>query len=156
MKAHILKQTEQKHITKYSEPDDRIEQLWKFFKDNVAEQFEEYMGYGIEDIERIGVKKLFAIYDWHSEQDIMSYKEDVLKIVICPECKNDFGVWPSEYGLCADCTPKFNAEKLSEDVDSSDGNIDMATLFLIDQEIRDVFKNPVTQGWCCTCEEDAK
>lgn len=119
-----------------------VRELWKLFCDTYEEDFKAYMGYGKDEIKKVGVEKFFDFTDWCSEDDIKKFKQDTLKIVVCPVCKKEYAVFPSEYGICKKCLKKYDTEKLELYLSSlkDEGQIlDMLTLFAFDKEVRNTF-----------------
>lgn len=129
-------------------PKKLVRQLWNLFLEKYEPEFQEYMGYGKEEIKRIGVATFFDFWDWTNEEEMSHYKEDTLKVVVCPECGRHFSVFPSEYGICSRCLKKYDVKRLEAYLStlSNEGKIlDMLTLFAFDKEVRDTFlkENPV-------------
>ena len=129
-------------------PKKLIRQLWNLFLEKYEPEFQKYMGYGKEEIKKIGVATFFDFWDWTNEEEMSRYKEDILKVVVCPECGRHFSVFPSEYGICAQCLKKYDVKRLEAYLStlSDEGKIlDMLTLFAFDKEVRSTFlkENPV-------------
>ncbi len=129
-----------KKIRKRSHDD--VERLWSIFKKNTAEQFKAYMGYGVEEIEKIGIEKFLEAQDWYYDTDINSYKRDIDKVVICPVCKNEFCLFPTEYGVCNNCQKDYDMNRFESSLSSiSPGSImDVLTLFAFDEDVRNSLK----------------
>lgn len=92
---------------------EEIDALWNVFKEKHAEEFEKFMGYGIKDIEHIGYDKFINFWDVSSEEE-MDFKKDVVKIIPCIHCKNEFTTYQLDFGLCPKCQKEYNTKKFKE------------------------------------------
>lgn len=83
--------------------DQEYDDIWDSFLMNVAEDFEEYMGYGVEKIKEIGIRKFIDAMDWVDALDVYKYKSDTLHIVPCVHCGQEFADVEENFGLCEAC-----------------------------------------------------
>jgi len=122
------------------------DRLWRHFTKHEAKEYEEYTGYSIEDIKKVGIRKFIDANDWFYNSDIKKYKTDINKVVICPECKKEFATFPDGLGLCTKCIEMFDLDKFDAAVASTDtdiGKMDMTVLFAFDAEVRNTFKKVI-------------
>ena len=122
--------------------DEDYDRLWKKFCDDYSIEFTSYMGYGIPEIEELGIRKFIDFNDWYYDSDIGSYKTDVNKVVICAECGEEFALFPNEYGLCQNCQKLFDMDALAKYITNLPIGeaIDFSILFGFDEEVRDTFR----------------
>lgn len=90
--------------------DEDTQLIWEAFQAE-ADSFQSRMGYGAKDISAIGVKKFVDAMDWRSAADVKSYLTDTMQVVICPHCKQEFGVYQEALGICKPCQPLFDMER---------------------------------------------
>ena len=86
--------------------------IWESFLMNTEADFKKYMGYGKEEIEKIGIVKFIDAYDWRNAADVFSWKTDKIHIIICAHCKNEFVPLELQLGLCKECQELYDLEKL--------------------------------------------
>jgi hypothetical protein len=130
----------------------------KFLSEEVNE-FKEAKGFGVEEIEKIGVKKFIDANDWRSEEDVKKWQTDPVGVIVCLHCENDFA--PLDmigrlecYGVCSKCAKLFDLERInviatfesSKDLydDIADpslrflaGRIRVMEQFVVDKDFRD-------------------
>lgn len=97
-------------------------QIWKIFKENYADEFEKYMGYGVAKIEKIGIKEFVDFMDWSSSEDILTYKTDRVKVIPCVHCDTHFTTFQIDLGLCHRCKDKFDLEQFGEMCSASEAS----------------------------------
>ena len=88
-------------------------EVWaEFSKNEYADDFKAYMGYGIEEILKVGKEKFLKTVDW-SIKHVKNYqwRKDAVKVIICGECKNEFTTFQMDFGLCDECKKKFDMER---------------------------------------------
>lgn len=51
-------------------------------------------------LKQSGKKKFIDAFDWCNATDVTKFKTDVIHIVVCVHCHNDFGDVEQNYGLC--------------------------------------------------------
>ena len=128
--------------------------IWKHFLLNEEKDFAEQMGYGKKEIKKIGFRKFLKAFDWTSLQHVGKWRTNVLNIIICPECKNEFGVLDDYLGLCDSCKKKFNIDKFYEEVDAvvatpenkSSLRHRAVSMFLLDEKFRSLFLKDGNNG----------
>lgn len=96
--------------------------IWNIFESQFASDFEKYMGYGISDIKRIGIKEFIDFMDWSSQDDIATYKTDRVKVIPCVNCGSHFTTFQLDLGLCGNCKDKFDLERFGSVCESSEAN----------------------------------
>lgn len=135
---------------------ERSAALWKLFQDKYADDFKDYMGYGVEDIERIGIEEFLDAMDWYYDSDlettdkesgkaIPSYESDSNKVLVCSVCHNAFATFPLEYGICPNCLEHFDKKKMEEEIQhqalsSPNDLLGFFTLIAFDEEVRETFR----------------
>lgn len=122
------------------------ENLWRIFLEDCELEFRKYLGYGKEEIERIGVDKFFDVMGWETQDQLESYKTDVLHVIPCVECREDFAVFETNYGLCDKCQEGYNLDefaKFTNSIRNEEGEkavTDILGAFYSSEEYRDCFK----------------
>lgn len=93
-----------------------FDEVWKvFIKDEYINDFESYIGFGIKEIEKIGRDKFLATVDWSIKNvHDLQWRKDLVKVVICNECKNEFTTFQLDYGICDECKKQFDMERFYE------------------------------------------
>lgn len=89
------------------------DEVWaEFTKEEYADDFKAYMGYGIDEILKIGKEKFLKAVDW-SIKHVKNYqwRKDAVKVIICGECKNEFTTYQMDFGLCDTCKKEFDMER---------------------------------------------
>lgn len=76
------------------------------------DEFKDFMGYGEEEISRIGYGKFIEKMGWTNESQVLSWKTDRAHIVPCVECNEDFAVFEMDFGLCDKCKQKYDLTKM--------------------------------------------
>lgn len=90
------------------------EKLWNDFLEKYEAEFKAYLGYGKEDIEKIGINDFFDIMGWENEDHLKSFKTDKMHIIPCIECRSKFAVFEEGYGLCPECQKKYDLDEFSK------------------------------------------
>lgn len=96
--------------------------IWEAFITNAEQEFKEYMGYGREVIERIGVKKFIDMYDWRDGSDVFSWKTDTLHIIPCVHCNDEFVTFEQDIGLCNKCAQLYDMDMFTRLVNEVQGD----------------------------------
>ena len=99
--------------------------LWNVFLEKYEPDFKEYMGYGKEEIESIGIDRFFERMGWDDESQLLSYKTDRMHIMPCIDCKKDFGIFEKDFGLCENCMEKYDLtefEKYRESISATENH----------------------------------
>lgn len=110
-------------------------EIWDEFKTHYSNDFEDYMGYGVEEIERIGIDKFLTAMDWRSIDDVPKYKTDAIKVILCCDCGNEFATYQLDYGLCDKCKPKYDLESFEKALKAAEkenegSSYDLIVLFI--------------------------
>lgn len=89
--------------------------IWAAFL-NVEPEFKHLMQYGKEEIEAMedGIKKFIDYMDWSKEEQVISFRTDMLQVIPCPHCRNEFGIYSYTLGLCKKCEKSFDFNKVFE------------------------------------------
>lgn len=82
--------------------------IWAAFLKGEAHDFAKEMGYGPKEIKAIGVRKFIAAHGWSRTDQVVSWRTDLWRIVICPGCGKDFGILNDDMGLCSKCLPLYD------------------------------------------------
>ena len=98
---------------------------------SIDKEFRDIYGYGYNEVKKIGIEKFAKKMGWEKAEDMHCY--DTWHVVICPECKKDFGVFedPKSHGLCDECIKFFDVSNL---------DIDSKMMFMSFDEFRDLFR----------------
>lgn len=99
-------------VRKRTKEDYRI--LWDYFLEKHEPEFRKKMGYGKNEIERIGYKKFIDAMDWCSPEDTSSWKTDVLHVVPCNACGVRFAIYEQNMALCNECAPMYDIEYMEQ------------------------------------------
>lgn len=91
-------------------PED-YDRIWREFVNHHEPAFREKYGYGRDEIEAIGVEKFIDLMDWSTPDDVKSFNTDVMHVVVCPECRDDFGIYEENVGLCKECQEQFDMDR---------------------------------------------
>lgn len=123
--------------------------IWKAFLNQDVQtlnEFAKFHGYGISDIEEIGWEKFIDAMGWTNSGQIESWRTDRLHNVICPNCKEDFGILEIQASLCDTCKDDFYYE-LVEDFDTvfktqeADAELLSGTAyFVLYEDFRELFR----------------
>ncbi|MEG1502385.1 MAG: hypothetical protein RR370_03240 [Synergistaceae bacterium] len=87
--------------------------IWDMFL-KVEPEFKAYMGYGKQEIEKIGFKRFIDFMDWSSKEEVYGYRKDRVKAIPCVHCGNHMTTFQIDMGLCEHCKPLYRLDKLSE------------------------------------------
>ena len=141
--AKIKKHREMLKKRKYSY--DVIWGIYKEFLKTEEKDFREVHKFGKEDIERIGVVKFINAMGFTKKEDVCKWRTDALHLVICPECRNDFGIYEF-YSICPNCEAKYNMEEvhkahtLATNVNKNEANPgEFLFAFMASKELRDFY-----------------
>lgn len=107
--------------------------------------FRRKFGFGLEEMEAIGIEKYIKALDWNNRNQITSWKTDKLHFMICPNCKNNFGIWEHHAGLCEACKDDFFHELLEGltpliSMDDDDALREGKFMFMSDVRLREILK----------------
>lgn len=123
----------------------KIDQLWSVFLEKYEKDFKEYMKYGKDEIEAIGVDIFFESMGWEKESQLSSYLTDTLHIMPCIDCGKKFGIVERDFGLCDECKEKYDLvqfEKYRAIVAADEGattGILLTQCFMLSKEFRTSF-----------------
>lgn len=138
---------------KYQETNDLSEicQTLRNLHDDEWAIFKKAFGYSLQEIEAIGVEKFVKALGWTNRFQVASWKSDKMHFLICPNCKDDFGIWEMHSGLCNTCKPLFFTDLISAadcqvpiNVEDAEKPMSSKFLFLIDPLVREMFKKKDT------------
>ena len=132
-----------------SEKEESPEKIWEAFEnqdEEVLKEFKKFHGYGVEEIKDIGWEKFIKAMGWKNSSQIESWRFDRLHNVICPNCRDDFGILEIQASLCDNCKDSFYYE-LVEDFDTvfktqeADAELLSGTAyFVLYEDFRNLFK----------------
>lgn len=117
--------------------------IWKIFL-SVEEEFKKYMGYGKDEIEKVGINNFIDFMDWSCEDDILKYKSDRVKALPCVHCGKAMTTFQLDFGLCESCKQLYNIDKLSrvlteEDKVNPGSSLGTITAFVYIDEFRKMY-----------------
>ena len=124
-----------------------VDRLWSIFLEKYEKDFKEYMKYGKEEIEAIGVELFFESMGWDNECQFSSYLKDTLHIMPCVDCGKKFGIIERDFGLCEDCKEKYDLiqfEKYKNVVAATEGisaGVRLMQCFMLSKEFRISFSS---------------
>lgn len=144
---NVSLETVNKKLKKKPKEEKDFDKVWKFFSENeYAKEFKSYMGYGVEEIEKVGVEKFLKAVDW-SIDNVKNHQwtRDAVKVLICGECKNEFTTFQLDYGLCDNCKPKFDIARFEKSLSALEKKIPGSSeqeimLFTFFEEYRECYK----------------
>lgn len=87
--------------------------LWDALQE-YASEFQQYHGYRLDDVKKIGVRKFLKMEDWKSPADVSKFMTDALHVSICPNCLDEFGTAEDLFGLCHKCKPTFDLKQMMD------------------------------------------
>ena len=129
-----MKKNKKKNKKKISK-DKPFEIFEAFLK--VEPQFKEYLGYGKEEIEKIGVCKFVKAMGWTNVNQINSWKTDILHIVPCIVCGNDFAIHELDFGICKECSKEYDVNRISKFMENAKYSGDIETYLAAQTALRD-------------------
>jgi len=103
--------------------EEEYETIWNSFLINAGDEFAEYMGYSIEDIERIGKNAFIDAFDWRLPTEVLSFKTDKIHIIPCVHCNNAFSDIEESFGLCESCKPLYDLNYFEKVIDEADKEV---------------------------------
>lgn len=125
----------------------KVNQLWEVFLEKYETDFKEYMRYGKEEIEAIGIELFFKSMGWEEESQLGSYRTDAMHIMPCIDCGKKFGLAEKDFGLCEDCKERYDLiqfEKYKEAVSATEGitnGMRLIQCFMLSKEFRESFSS---------------
>lgn len=127
-------------------------QIWKAFLDTEEQDFKKYIGFGKEEIERIGISKFLCAIGFKSTNDIKKWRTDRFHLTICPDCHNDFGIYEL-YSVCNNCIKNYRTKEidtaLTANTQSGYLAADFYQMFYMSKIVRDSFKINSAEGKKC-------
>ena len=90
------------------------QKLWDEFLEKYEPEFKEYLGYGKEEIEKIGIDQFFDAIGWEKSEHLQSFKTDKMHVIPCIDCGSVFAVFEDGYGLCEECQKKYDLNDFSK------------------------------------------
>lgn len=122
--------------------EEEYKELFEYFKENIASEYCENLGYTLEDIEKIGYKKFLDTVDYSSKEEMDNWKNDVGHAIVCPHCKDDFSIFEIQFGLCNSCVKHYDFRKIVEFMHSTNSTLEQAELyieFVYNDDLREKF-----------------
>ena len=105
---------------------EQYQDIWESFLMNCVNvpesdpyNFEKYMGYGVDDIKRIGIEKFIDAFDWINAAQVNSFRTDIIHIVPCVECDANFAEVEHSFGLCETCQQLYDLDFLEKVIDET-------------------------------------
>ncbi len=112
--------------------------IWNAFLEIAEPEFKEFMGYGKEEIEKIGIEKFIDAYDWRDSSSVTSYKTDALHIIPCVHCGNEFVTFEQDLGLCDKCAELYDIQMFKRLIDE----------VVTDKSVRDLHSGQILTANC--------
>ena len=132
--------------------ENQIQRMWQAFIKTEESDFKKYMGFGKDEIERIGVKKFFDAIGFKTIDDLSKWRKDRFHLTVCPDCKNAFGIYEM-YSVCDDCMKNYNKKAidraLTANTQSGDLAADFYQMFFLSKTVRDSFRISRHTGKTC-------
>lgn len=130
-------------ITKKRKQKD-YEEIWNCFISEHLSDFTNHMGYGVDKILEIGMKKFIDYMDWRAIEDISSYRTDAVKVIPCAHCQSEFTTYQLDLGLCDKCKDKYELDKFNEicvatDEKNPGDSTGLVIMFVYFKEFRNLF-----------------
>lgn len=124
--------------------------IWKYFLKKEEKDFKEEMGYGKKEITKIGKDKFLKAWDWTERRHVSKWRTDILRVIICPNCGKEFGVFDRSLGLCDSCIVKFDMTKFYSDLEEAlatkseeakdKARFEATAIFLTSKDLRNKYK----------------
>lgn len=95
---------------------DLEKRIWIRFRKCEANDFTKARHISLKEIRRVGIEKFIRANGWKTPQDVTKWRDDLLEVVPCPHCKQDFGVLDDSLGLCDSCLTWIDIRKFYEDL----------------------------------------
>lgn len=92
--------------------------IWTKFLAEEAKDYTETTGVSIKEIKAVGHKKFIEANGWESPSDVSKWRTDLLHVMPCPHCHNDFGIMDDFLGLCDKCLPLFDLNAFYTDLNN--------------------------------------
>lgn len=106
--------------------------------------------FSVEDIVRIGIDKFVVANGWTQPRDASSWRGNVVRIGVCPHCKDQFvtKIYEANHGLCRNCVPLFSSKaiqgfltKEAQSEDYQDNHASLAVNFYLLFDHDEAFRN---------------
>lgn len=111
--------------------------------------FVKSFGFFTPEINKIGFEKFVKANGWTRKEHALRWKTDMLHNIICPACKDDFGILEDSAGLCENCKPHYwyelipEADILLSAINTSDEIISSIAFFITEPTYRELFRKKV-------------
>lgn len=133
----------------------RLRRLWEVF---VRQERIDYITANnhtsMDDILDIGIDKFIRTNGWMRKSDVKSWRNNVVRIGTCPECRNEFVplMMQANHGLCLTCRMDFSTKAIKRFVENviatnkryhnaeKDALMDFYIMFYSDPNFRSLFK----------------
>lgn len=96
-------------------PRRKLERIWDLFLQEERRDFIiSHNTMSISEILRIGIDKFVMTLGWEKVSDVATWRNNVVRIGICPECKEQFIplMFQTNQGLCNNCRPNFSVKAI--------------------------------------------
>lgn len=129
--------------------------IWKKF---MVEERRDYIlrhnTLSMDDLVRIGIDKFIMTNGWKKPSDVSSWRNNVVRIGVCPDCKDQFVplMFQTNHGLCKTCRVQYNTKAIRKFITNvlatndrylnamDDALMDFYIMFYSDDEFRHLFK----------------
>lgn len=101
-------------------PKRKLEKIWrKFLLQERIDYIVKNNTVSIEDIVNIGIDKFIRTNGWEKAADVPTWRNNVVRVGICPECKDQFIplIMQTNHGLCKNCRPNFSGKAIKRFVE---------------------------------------
>ncbi|MEG0728184.1 MAG: hypothetical protein RR420_01040 [Anaerovoracaceae bacterium] len=85
--------------------------IWDAFLATEKDDFLKSMGYGVNEINKIGINKFIKCMGWIDPNQVKSWRTDKIHIMPCPHCNNEFVVYVLDV-LCKHCKKHYDMNKI--------------------------------------------
>lgn len=96
-------------------PKQRLKRIWEEFLHTERRDFIiKHNTISVDDIIRIGIDKFVQTLGWKVRSDVSSWRRNVVRVGICPECDDQFIplMFQTNQGLCNHCRPNFSIKAI--------------------------------------------
>jgi len=123
------------------------EEIWNAFLE-VKDEFLKRFEYGPLQICGMagGYEHFIDYMDWMRPDQATSWRTDMLQVIPCPHCQNDYGLLEHTLGLCIKCKKLFNFNKAFEHIREVSKLVDVAesqlfmNSFIYSAELREYYR----------------
>lgn len=131
-----------------------VKGIWKRFLEEERRDFIiKHNTISMDDIVRIGIDKFFMTLGWNTPAQVHSWRNNVVRIGICPDCDDQFIplMFQTNQGLCNNCRPKYSTKAIRRFIEYTittndryeeahrDALMDFYIMFYSDADLRKLF-----------------